>query len=162
MKRPRRRENRAKLRRQRVPTESDWGNYHDDLDQEYSHRVFAGRTNEEMQSRFRNNVIETTDELRWMPKIPFEYYMIGFRDFIDLGDFGHPIDASDAASCFIRLVLEKLEGQPSHILAIMPDLVPTLEFVANNQAKFEAEEHIYGNFSEILNRIQTLHAMLSG
>jgi hypothetical protein len=41
-----------------VPTEQDWGNYRDDLDQEYSHRIFAGRTNEEMQIRFHENILE--------------------------------------------------------------------------------------------------------
>ncbi len=52
-----------------VPTEEDWGDYNSDLDQEYAHRVFAGHTNEEMQPHFRANVIERTDELRFMPEI---------------------------------------------------------------------------------------------
>jgi hypothetical protein len=162
MKRPRRREIRAKIRRQRVPTEQDWGDYREDLDQEYAHRVFAGKKNAEMQPLFQDNVIERTSDLRSMPSVPFKYYMIGFRDFIRAGDFGHPCDAADGASCFIRLVLEKLEAQPDHILPIMPELLPTVEYVANHQAEYEADESIYGSFVEIYKQIQALYSALGG
>jgi hypothetical protein len=65
-----------------VPTEAEWGDYRADLDQSYAHKLFAGRTNQEMLPHFRRNVIERTDELRWMPESPFRYYMLGFRDFV--------------------------------------------------------------------------------
>jgi hypothetical protein len=58
-----------------------------------------------MQPHFRANVIEATAELRFMPEAPFRYYMIGFRDFLMAGDFDH-LGASDAASCFLRLVVQ--------------------------------------------------------
>src|SRR5271163_62939 len=136
-----------------VPTEADWGNNHDDLDQEYAHKLFAGRTNEEMLPHFHRNVIERTDELRWMPEIPFRYYMLGFRDFVMAGDF-QQLKASDAASCFLGLVLEKLGKQPAEILPIMLQLLPAIRHVATNQASFEADENIYGNFKEQLKRIE--------
>ena len=53
MKRPRRREIRQRIRRQRVPAEQDWGNYQADLDQNGSHQKFAGKTNEQVQRYFR-------------------------------------------------------------------------------------------------------------
>src|SRR5262245_8313992 len=145
MKRPRRRDTRATKRRQRVPTEADWGNYKDDLDTKYAHGAFSGRTNEEMRRRFFENHIEMTDELRWMPRIPFQYYMIGFRDAV-MSPGWKPIEDSTAADCFLGLVLEKLEKQPTHILAIMPELLPAIEFVGRNQARFNAQEKIYGSF----------------
>lgn len=40
----------------------------------------------------------------------------------------------------------------------MPELFPTVEYVARNQARYEAEEGVYGNFLEKLARIQTLSA----
>jgi UDP:flavonoid glycosyltransferase YjiC (YdhE family) len=161
MKRLRRREIRARIRRQRVPTEQDWGNYQDDLDQNDAHQKFAGKTNEQVQRYFRENVIMTTDDLRWMPRIPFQYYMIGFKDFVSSRNF-EPSYASDPASCFIRLVLEKLENHSDHILAIMPDLLPTVEYVANHQAEFEADKAIYGSFPEIYKQIQALYNVLRG
>ena len=107
----------------RVPTEADWGDYQADLDQTHAHKLFAGRTNQEMLPHFRSNVIERTDELRWMPEVPFRYYVLGFRDFVIAGEFDQ-LEASDAASCFLGLVLEKLERQPGYILPILPQLLP--------------------------------------
>jgi hypothetical protein len=161
MKRLRRRANRARIRRQRVPTEQDWGNYQDDLDQNSAHEKFVGKTNEQVQRYFRENIIMTTEDLRWMPRIPFQYYIIGFKNFVASKNF-EPSYASDPASCFIRLVLEKLENHPDHILAIMPELLPTVEYVANHQEEFEADEGIYGSFREIYKQIQALYSVLGG
>jgi hypothetical protein len=83
-----------------VPTEEEWGEYQDDPDKQYAHDLFAGHSNEGMQPHFYRNVIERTDELRWMPEIPFRYYMFGFRDFVTVGNFAYAED-SDAASCFL-------------------------------------------------------------
>src|SRR5579871_5763046 len=116
-----------------VPMEKDWGNYKADLDQRHAHSVFAGRTNDEIQPFFRGNVIAMTDGLRWMPEMPFRYYMLGFRDFVLARDFER-LGAADAASCFLDLVLEKLERQPPHIFRLMPELLPAVEFVARNQS----------------------------
>ena len=140
-----------------VPSEKDWGDYVSDLDQKYAHDLFSGHTNEEMQSRFQSNPIEATADLRWMPEVPFRYYMIGFRDAVVAGDF-EPCDLSDAASCFLRLIAEKLERHPRTIFPIMPDLLPAAEYVANNQVKFEAEEDIYGSFLEKLAQIRELYS----
>jgi len=143
-----------------IPTEADWGDYKADLDQTYAHKLFGGRTNQEMLPHFRRNVIERTDELRWMPEIPYRYYMLGFRDFVMAGEFD-PLWGSDAASCFIGLVLEKLEKQPVHILQIMPQLLPAVRHVAMNQSAFEASEEICGSFQEKLKRIEGLYETLS-
>jgi hypothetical protein len=157
MRHPEKDKQRRGMKARSVPSEKDWGDYKADLDQNHAYTVFAGRTNEEMQPFFRRNPIEMTDELRWMPEVPFRYYMLGFRDFVMAKQFGF-LDASDAASCFIGLVLEKLDKHPPHINPIMPDLLPALEYVAHHQALFEAQEHIYGNFLEKLARIKTLYA----
>ena len=138
-----------------VPTEAEWGDYQADPDQTYAYKLFGGRTNQEMLPLFRRSVIERTDELRWMPELPFRYYMLGFRDFVmseDLGELG----ASDAVSCFLGLVLQKLENQPGYIVPIMPNLLPAIRHVATNQASFGASESIYGSFQEKLKRIEAL------
>src|SRR5579862_2904571 len=144
-----------------VPSEEDWGNYKADLDQKHAYSVFAGRTNAEVLPFFRRNPIEMTDELRWMPEVPFRFYILGFRDFVMAKNFGF-MNASDAASCFLGLVLEKLDKHPQHIIPIMPDLLPALEYVAQNQSLFEADESIYGNFVEKLSRIKALYARYIG
>jgi len=145
----------------KVPTEAEWGDYQADLDQNYAYKLFAGRTNQEMLPHFRRNVIERTDELRWMPEVPFRYYMLGFRDFIMAGEFEF-LGAPDAASCFLDLVREKLEKQPAYILPIMNQLLPVIHHIATNQPSFDANESIYGKFSEKTTHIEQLYRTLSG
>ncbi len=139
-----------------VPTEAEWGEYQADLDQKYAHDLFAGRTNQEMLPHFRRNVIERTDELRWMPEVPFQYYVLGFRDFVMAGEFD-ALEASDAANCFLGLALEKLEKQPRFIVPVMSQLLPAIRYVAANQATYYASESICGSFPEKLKRIESLY-----
>jgi len=152
----------SKVRRQSpVPTEADWGDYRSDLDWEYAHRQFAGHTNEEMLPRFRENVLMRSEDVSNMPEVPFQYYVLGFRDFILTWQFVPDSDpesceGSTAASCFINLVLRKLEKQPEIVLPIMPELLPAARYVAENQASFNAGEDIYGSFHETLKRIEAL------
>jgi len=138
-----------------IPTEADWGDYRSDLDQEWAHGKFAGKSNDEMQQYFREMPIEAASDLRFMPEIPFRYYMLGFRDRVMSGGL-EPYD-SDAASCFLHLVVEKLESRPRHIIPIMPELLSAVEYVAHNQADFDADESIYGNFLETLKQIGVLY-----
>ena len=139
-----------------IPTEADWGDYRSDLDQEDAHRKFAGKSNDEMQQYFRDIPVEAASDLRFMPEIPFRYYMLGFRDCVMSGGF-EPCNNSDAASCFLHLVTEKLETQPRCILPIMPELIPAVEHIAHHQATFDADESIYGNFLETLKQIRVLY-----
>jgi hypothetical protein len=139
-----------------VPTEAEWGEYQADLDQTYAHDLFAGHTNQEMLPHFRKNVIERTSELRWMPEVPFQYYVLGFRDFVMAGEF-EELEASNAASCFLGLVLEKLEKQPRFILPVMSQLLPAIRHVAANQTSYHASESIYGSFREKLKHIESLY-----
>jgi hypothetical protein len=143
-----------------IPTEADWGDYRSDFDQEWAHGKFAGKSNDEMQQYFREIPIEAAEDLRFMPEIPFRYYILGFRDRVMSGGF-EPYD-SDAASCFLHLVVEKLKSQPRHIVPIMPELLSAVEYVAHNQAAFDAEESIYGSFPETLKQIQALYNARAG
>jgi len=138
-----------------VPSEEDWGDYRSDLDQEWAHRVFAGHTNAGMQAEFRANVIERVDELRFMPAVPFRYYVIGFRDFIQSLQFGD-LEAPDATSCFLNLVVQKLEQDRNCILPILPELLETVDYVAKNQVAFDADLDIYGDFLDVAKRIHAL------
>lgn len=110
-----------------------------------------------MQPHFYRNVIERASELQWMPEVPFRYYMLGFRGFVMAGKFAH-LEKSNAASCFLSLIEEKLESHPGHILPIMPELLPAIRHVGQNQTSFDADEKIYGKFQEKLDRIEALYS----
>lgn len=60
-----------------------------------------------------------------MPKIPFRYYMLGFRDYLMAGKFPE-FDVADAATSFLGLVEQKLAKQPDHIFPIMAELLPAI------------------------------------
>ncbi len=59
-------------------------------------------------------------------------------------------------------MVEKLESQPRHIVPIMPELLSAVEYVAHNQAAFDAEESIYGSFLETFKQIQALYSAHAG
>ena len=139
----------------RIPGESDWGDYHSDLDREWAHDQYCGRSNEEMQHYIGNNPIEAASDLRFMPEVPFRYYMLGYKDFVMSRDVEPD---PNAASCFLDLVLQKLEEQPRHIAPIMPELLSALQYVGHHQIEFQAEESIYGSFLEKLRRIEGVYA----
>jgi hypothetical protein len=66
-----------------VPTETDWGvPTRDDLDAAYARRVFLGKTAQDALAMFRENVLERVEDLRFMPPVPFRYYMLAFRTFV--------------------------------------------------------------------------------
>ena len=138
-----------------IPTEADWGDWQADLDQQSAHETFGGRSASEVAPRFRHNVIERTSELRFMPPVAFRYYLLAFRDYV-LSEAAGQDDASDAASCFLNLVQDKLEGDRATIDPIIQELLEAVDYVADNQSAFEAPVHIYGRFGALRARIRDL------
>jgi hypothetical protein len=138
-----------------IPTENDWGDWRSDLDQQSAHEVFAGRSAADVQPLFQENVIERTDELRFMPTLPFRYYMLAFRDYV-LSEAVTQDDASDAASCFLNLVEGRLTSDRASIAPIVQDLLAAVDYVADNQNAFDAPVEIYGDFAERRARIRAL------
>lgn len=143
------------IKMKEVPSEKDWDNYKDNLDSLYAHKMFFGKTNQEMQESFKLNVLGRVDELRWMPEKAFQYYMLGFRDYVMTEDFGF-YDEADASCCFLELIIQKLEEQPNHIISILSELMEAAEYVGNNQSKYDADKDIYGSFKEKLHKIKQL------
>jgi hypothetical protein len=92
-----------------------------------------------------------------MPELPFRYYMIGFQDCLMDGDFDF-LEASNAANCFLNLILEMLENQPQVIIPIMPGLLPVVDHIAHSQRFYNVDESIYGSFPEKLSQIRALLA----
>ncbi len=139
----------------KLPEEKDWGNYFDDLDVADSYKMFFGKSNDEMQKEFKKNIFERCFDLEYMPLIPFQYYIFGLKQYIDTGNIDQ-FDKPDTANCFIELVEDKLKKQPEYIRPILMKLMPTIEYVVNNQILFEADIDIYGDFNEKLKIIKQL------
>ncbi len=100
---------------QKIPTVEDWGNWESDLDKSFAYKIYSGRSNTDMMDRYIMAPVEVASELQFMPEKPFQYYILGFRDSV-LARNHEEADISDSASCFLRLVLNKLSEQQESIL----------------------------------------------
>lgn len=134
-----------------IPKDEDWGGC-----DKYCYKLFGGKSIEQSLSLFQSNVAERADELQDMPPIPFQYYMLAFKEYVMSDAVFEEFEAADAASSFLSLVENKLKDQAEDIKPIMGDLMPAVEHVANNQEKYEASEDVHGNFLEQLTRIKDL------
>ena len=141
---------RGELQPTKIPSQDDWAGYEDDLDARYAYRVFFGRSIEEVVPLFHENPIERCSELSFMPVKPFRYYILAFRDYL-LSEQSR--EDSDAASCYLRLIVEKIDNEPATIGPVLPALRESVQQVAESQAFYDADPHIYGNFREIAARI---------
>jgi len=147
----------------KIPTERNWdwdepcSYYHGDID--YARAQFSGRSIEEMIPRFIQLPLAATEDLYYMPKTPFQYYVMAFKKVFMSDECRQLLieegQAPDAASTFLHLLKSKFREYPEHIAPVMPELLPVAEFVAANQAIFEADLDIYGSFPELLNEIKT-------
>jgi len=141
-----------------IPTDTDWRTpTRDDLDAAYARRMFLGKSAKDTLPMFRENVLERVEDLRFMPPVPFRYYVLSFRTFV-LSDAAleDELVSADAASCFLDLVESKLKEDPSSILPVIWDLLPAVESVATQQERYAAPVSIYGDFLERARRIKAL------
>lgn len=132
----------------------EWSGYETDLDVRDAHRMMFGKSIEQVQKYFGNvHSISRADEFLFMPRGAFQYYVLAFAQFLKSdrarGD-------SDSASSFIRLLLAREERDPGSVAAIYDELALVVEFVAENQAYFEANRGIYGSFSDLAAQLRTV------
>ena len=142
-----------------IPSEEDWGNYEDDEDQHDAHQSFSGRDLVEVFPVFARSAISGTENLRFMPTLPFQYYIFAFCEFLiseEVLTLNDGVNAADAASCFLGLIIYKLEHQRADIEPIFDELMPYIEYVVSNQSLFDADIDIYGDFKEKFSLIQKL------
>lgn len=129
-----------------IPAEKDWENWKDDLDTRCAYRQFGGKSLSEAADLFVENALYYQEDLYWMPKIPFRFYLRAYSKYL-LSD--RSIGDSDGASCYLRLIRAKLATDPDHILDIFESIFPSVQHVAKNQARYDADKEIYGDFSEL-------------
>lgn len=140
-----------------IPALDDWAGYEEDMDARYAYDVFFGKSHAEVQPDIRRNVIERTDEIRFMPVKPFQYYIFALRDYIVEENYSND-DAADAVNCFFDLVIDKLKHHPSFILPVIYALLSSIEFIACHAEKYGIDEQIYGSlqlkFAEIMKQVE--------
>lgn len=137
-----------------IPDQLDWYGYQDDLDVRYMHSLFFGRPIDEVVHYFKGSrAIERYSELLFAPRPVFQYYIQAFVKFLMSEQ---AVGESDAASPFLYLLEEREKKDPGSVKDIFASLAHCVDYVANNQAWFEADEDIYGSFEEKAGRIRVL------
>jgi hypothetical protein len=138
----------------KIPDEVDWENfdYKASLGTQDCYEDFFGNSNGEMQDLFDRNVVLTGHGLRLMPIKPFQYYIQGFQEYVlNLGL--ESWEKSDAASVYLRVIFNVLEENPDFVTPIFDQLKDSINYVAENQVLYEADEDIYGSFIELRKKI---------
>lgn len=142
------------IRPRQLPSRADWGDLKVDPELGDAYRLFGGKTVEEAIPLFAENPIERAAELRFTPTAVFSYYLYCFVDFLlSPGAAG----AADAASCFLRLVRDRMRVDPS-IVERYAALRPAIDAVAERQAFYDADVAIYGSFPDLRREMEALHA----
>ena len=137
-----------------IPDEKDWENWNDDLDTRCAFEQFGGKSISEAVELFVENALYYQEDLQWMPKLPFQYYVHAYKEYL-LSDRA-PRD-SDAASCYLRLIKLRLETDPEFVVEIFDSLLPSVRHVAENQDFYDAHMDIYGDFLVLLTEIMALN-----
>ncbi len=141
----------------------------DDLDEEYARRTFMGKSFDEAVEMFSENVLMRSEDVSYMPPIPFRFYMLAFKTHVstavqraydydpsDAASSLLALDASTAADTFLRLINRTLESEPDWIVPIMPELLPAVHLLEMNQERYGASQSTYGDFHEVGERIRML------
>jgi hypothetical protein len=130
----------------KIPGDAEWAGYKDDIDARYAHGFWAGKSLDDMQPHFTDGrSIERGDELLFMPRPAFQFYVFAFAQYVMSDD---AIGDSDAASGFLSYLIAREKRDPGSVAQIFGHLEPTVDFVAASQARFDAGHDIYGDFAE--------------
>ena len=143
-----------KLHSLKIPGDAEWIGYKGDLDVQHSYRMLFGKSLDDVQRFFGGaQSISRADELLFMPRAAFQYYVCAFAQFV-MSDCA--LEDADSASSFLRLLLAREKREPGSVSQIYSRLAPAMEFVAAHQEQFDADINIYGKFNEIVNELKIL------
>jgi hypothetical protein len=143
----------------KIPGNAEWFGWKEDLDVKYAHKLLFGKSISEVIKHFDRSPIERADELLFMPRKAFQYYIFAFTEYLNSND---AIGASDAASPFLRLLIAREKRDPGSVMEIYEELFPTINFVAQNQARFDANPDIYGHFEDLARELDEAYKKYQG
>ena len=141
-----------------IPTEKDWETWRTDLDSSWACKQFSGKSIAAAVELFAENALYYQEDLLWMPKIPFQFYIQAYKAYL-LSD--RAVEDSDGASCYLRLIQRKLETDPEPVVEIFESITASIRYIAEHQAYYDADIAIYGDFMALYARICDLYANFS-
>ena len=142
-----------------IPTRDDWGDLKVDPEVASGYQLLGGKSREQALPFFLDNPLERAAELHFTPGPVFNYYVFCFVDhLLSPSSRGE----SDMASCFLRLVRERIQTQPKQLEEVWSQLRPAVVAVATRQAFYDADEAIYGSFATLADEIESAHNLGRG
>lgn len=129
----------------KIPGTEDWAG-HTDVDARNVHAFWFGKSLDEVQKFFEGGQsIQRGDELLFMPRRAFQFYIFAFAQYV-MSEAA--ADDADGASSFLNFLTAREKGDPGSVAQIYEPLQATIEFVAESQARFGADHNLYGDFRE--------------
>lgn len=134
-------------------------NVHDDLDGRVACQNFYGKTLEEAEALFREN-LRRDEDLLWMGPIAFRYYVQAAIRFIQSNEGAYQAGFING----FRGTLEwRLECQPlEELIPVAGQLAAVCSYVVEHWSKFDANEEIYGDLQLRYVALQQTFEHLSG
>jgi hypothetical protein len=144
----------VRSKKRKIPGRIEWSGYQNDLNVRHAHKLLFGKSTAEVQRYFGGvQSIQRADELLFMPRHAFQYYVFAFADYeLSEGAQGDP----DSASSFLRLLVAREERDPGSVSHLYPELAAPIEHVASRQSAYDADPNLYGSFRELADRIKAL------
>ena len=137
----------------KIPGNEEWAGYKDDISAREAHRIWFGKSLDEMQPVISNRSIVLITGLQFMPRPVFQFYIFAFVQYVmseaAIGD-------ADAASVFLNVLAAREKLDPGSVAEIYARLEPAVDFVAASQARFDASHDLYGDFAEKAEELKKL------
>jgi hypothetical protein len=135
-----------------VPTEKHWNMLENaiDLDISCAYRNFNGKTHEQAVAMFVESTLVHQEDVMWMPFDCFSFYVHAYMQYLQSDE---SIGDSDGASCFFSVVGFRLNEILNLDDSLVGPISVTLEFIGDNQRRFDADDDIYGSFRGQANKL---------
>jgi hypothetical protein len=144
----------VKVTTMRIPGVEEWRGYRSDPEVKNAHELFFGRSIDEVTELFRGGqCIQRAQELRYMPRGAFRYYVRAFAQFVTSQE---TLDSLDAR-VFLGLLRSREELDPGSVAEIYAELSESIEFVASHEERFSAQD-LDGSFGDLVKNVRALSA----
>jgi len=131
----------------KIPGPSAWAGYEKIPNGKHAHDLWSGKSLDEMQTNFSGGrSVQRADELLWMPRPAFQFYVLAFAQYLLSEDSAGD---SKAASSFLRFLIAREQRDPGSVSHIFGQLSAAIGFVAASQPRFDAGHGIHGNFAAL-------------
>lgn len=143
-----------------IPRQEDWGDL-TDLDTAYAYKIFFNKSNQEMQIAFKENIHARCYDLYYMPINVLVYYIYGLKEFIESRSSKDSLDITSAVDCLFNLFYLNSKKHLAEINDIFSEFQQLMQYIADNQLLYDADEETYGDLNitltEINSNLEKLH-----